>query len=1021
MGRTRLIGLLWLGALSGCAPASIPLEEAKQIEPRFDKAAVMAPAPRPAASVGALLGSLPQPAASEAVVAEGGERIASLTQAIKRFEQAPDSFAAFQDVRNAALILDMAGKVLPLATGLLERNAAALTTGQRRATLQLVAVGQMARGRLAEAAATIADMEPLLGDSDTAAQYFWLGAHRGLRGILAFRLGRYEEAATWRRQQREFFERQRDALDLGRPEQRAELSLYVHNNIAGAYRGTATAEERLGDFTTAEVDALQALRASSAVGTPTLRDRSLAHSLHVLTSIRTGQGRWQEALEAQQAEIRLLEADPERGGALAAARRSLSGLLYLSGRKTEARALMREVLSTDAHAWQRNWNSMLLEDRDWAALEAIAERTYRGFSSRDGATSFPALMGKAWLLIARAHLGKLEGPLDPTLLDQLAEAPTLALARVSWRRDLELVVDAYLEVLGGAGRHVAPADAERLFLVLQKGQRSRLMASVDAARARWSIADPALNELVRQLQDVELQLAGTRGFQGELLARPVAEQDALGLRQVSDRVAQLQHDYEDARARLEARFADFAALSQPKAPAIEEVRAVLRPDEALLVTHVGPRRTMVWAIRAGHPTAFIAADLGEAEVAEKVARLRAAMTPPSSRLGDVPRYDVALAHDLYRSLLAPVADTWQGAGRLLIVADKDLGQLPFGVLVTRDVALASERRGEALFSTYKSVPWLIREAAIAQIPAPATLVALRTQATPRRDRAPFIGFGDPWFTAEQAAEAQTPAGRPVQLASAEPSGPERIQQRSSPKWDPHASTAASLDMQTLTMRGARGFAVLPRLPDTGTEIREIAAALGSDPDRSVFLGTKANVQAVLEADLSRYRVIAFATHGLVPGELDGLTQPALALTPGAVTGLGDDGLLTMGRIMGLRLDADWVVLSACNTAAGDGEGAEAISGLGRAFFYAGARSLLITHWPVETTSARLLTTGLFRRDAADPALPRAEALRQAELALIDAPGDLDPATGRVRYSYAHPLFWAPYALIGDGGTALATR
>ena len=96
-------------------------------------------------------------------------------------------------------------------------------------------------------------------------------------------------------------------------------------------------------------------------------------------------------------------------------------------------------------------------------------------------------------------------------------------------------------------------------------------------------------------------------------------------------------------------------------------------------------------------------------------------------------------------------------------------------------------------------------------------------------------------------------------------------------------------------------------------------------------------------------------------------------------------------------------------------GAEAVSGLGRAFFYAGTRALLVSNWPVETSSARALTTDLFRRQAADPTLSRAEALQQAMLALIDGPGHVDPKSGKTVFSYAHPIFWAPFSLVGDGG------
>jgi CHAT domain-containing protein len=123
----------------------------------------------------------------------------------------------------------------------------------------------------------------------------------------------------------------------------------------------------------------------------------------------------------------------------------------------------------------------------------------------------------------------------------------------------------------------------------------------------------------------------------------------------------------------------------------------------------------------------------------------------------------------------------------------------------------------------------------------------------------------------------------------------------------------------------------------------------------------------------------------------------------------------MEEILGLRLNADWVVLSACNTAGGRGTGSEAVSGLGRAFFYAGARALLVSNWPVETTSARALTIELFRRQQVQSNLTRARALQQTMTWLMDGPGFVDPRTNTVVFSYAHPIFWAPFTLVGDGG------
>jgi CHAT domain-containing protein len=209
---------------------------------------------------------------------------------------------------------------------------------------------------------------------------------------------------------------------------------------------------------------------------------------------------------------------------------------------------------------------------------------------------------------------------------------------------------------------------------------------------------------------------------------------------------------------------------------------------------------------------------------------------------------------------------------------------------------------------------------------------------------------------------------------------------------------------------------LNRLPDTSAEIKHIANALGADPVSDVFLGERATEQQVKSMDLSDRRVIAFATHALVPGDLDGLDQPALALSSPSISGDNEDGLLTMGEILRLKLNADWVVLSACNTGAAEGKGAEAISGLGQAFFYAGTRALLVSMWPVETTSASKLTTGLFRYQQRDPSLSRARALQKSALALIDGPGLKDQASGKIVASYAHPLFWAPFIIVGESAS-----
>jgi CHAT domain-containing protein len=162
-----------------------------------------------------------------------------------------------------------------------------------------------------------------------------------------------------------------------------------------------------------------------------------------------------------------------------------------------------------------------------------------------------------------------------------------------------------------------------------------------------------------------------------------------------------------------------------------------------------------------------------------------------------------------------------------------------------------------------------------------------------------------------------------------------------------------------------------------------------------------------EARLSNYRVIEFATHGLMSGDLPGLAEPALVLTPPKEASPDNDGLLTASKIAALKLDADWVVLSACNTAASDGTpDAGGLSGLAKAFFYAGARSLLVSNWGVPSHATVKLITGIFDELRKDSTIGRAEALRRAEMAML-AP--TNPP------EFAHPMMWAPFVLAGEGG------
>ena len=191
------------------------------------------------------------------------------------------------------------------------------------------------------------------------------------------------------------------------------------------------------------------------------------------------------------------------------------------------------------------------------------------------------------------------------------------------------------------------------------------------------------------------------------------------------------------------------------------------------------------------------------------------------------------------------------------------------------------------------------------------------------------------------------------------------------------------------------------LPSTDDEVRMLSAFLGAGTEGTV-IGDDATEHAVRTAPLDRYRVISFATHGFLSREVAEYTggkvsEMALALRPGN----GEDGLLTSSEAAALRLNADWVLLSACNTAAGEGDDAEGLSGLARAFFFAGAETLLVSHWPIDDTATPALLSDVMLRSISGDTLSRAQALRQAQLTMLSQP------------QYAHPFYWAPFSVVGD--------
>lgn len=541
--------------------------------------------------------------------------------------------------------------------------------------------------------------------------------------------------------------------------------------------------------------------------------------------------------------------------------------------------------------------------------------------------------------------------------DSSAEEPAVAQLRH------RLILEAYLALLT---RQPNTAGAlEEAFTIADALGAGRVQQAITASAARSNAGNPALAALIRDEQNLGGELAALY----RALGNGESQADDADLRELRPRIQRLEKRRQDLLAELRRQFPDYDRLVRPAPPSPAAVAGELAPDEVFLSLYSAPDATYVFAV-APDGIHLHVAKLGRATAAQAIGRLRAALDVGDTPLERLPAFDIATAHDLYRQLLEPLRPAWKHARHLVIGTSGPLARIPFSLLVERPAVVADT---PLPFASYADIPWLIRDRAISHVPSAAAFVTLRRHPPARVGRQPFVGFGDPDFGA--------------------PPTPSTGQFRKAPARRSDGASDGS------ALRTA--YQALPPLPDTREEVLILAKTLHAKPEAAV-LGQQASREAVLHRDLSRSAIIAFATHGLQPGELPGLDEPALAMT--LVPGGDESPLLTLSDVLGLKLDADWVVLSACNTAGADAEAAEALSGLGRGFFFAGARALLVTHWPVESTSARRLVSTLFAGRGGS----RADALRHAQLKLMDQ-REIETL------SYAHPLFWAPFALVGDGG------
>jgi CHAT domain-containing protein/Flp pilus assembly protein TadD len=524
-----------------------------------------------------------------------------------------------------------------------------------------------------------------------------------------------------------------------------------------------------------------------------------------------------------------------------------------------------------------------------------------------------------------------------------------------------------LPVLFGSQSGKLLTSAEALnasYTVLQRSVSSAAGEAVSKLAARLAVGNNELAQLVRKDQDLSAEADRLDKSIVAAVSKPPAERNTSAEDQIRKRIDEIKSERDKLQDVINQRFPDYAALSKPQPLTIEQTHALLADDEALVTIDLD-KKSYVWVItkdRAEWKELTINAE----DVSESIETLRTGLNPNSPK-----PFDRNLAYQLYRRVLGPIEEVISKKARLSFVFDGALTSLPPQLLIKRDPD------GKGL----NSIDWLIRKYAVTVLPSIGSLKILREEKSTVAAIKPMIGFGDPVFD-----RTMPTSGR--QHVSA-------------------LNRSLTSFYRGVTADTKALGEALPALPETADELRAIAKILGAKSE-DIKLGEAASVTTVKKEPLANYRVVYFATHALVAGEVEKFAkaraEPALVLSIPDKPSEEDDGLLTASEVAMLKLNADFVVLSACNTAAGDKPGAEALSGLARAFFYAGAKSLVVSHWEVDSEATVALMDGLFEALKANPRLSHAEALRLSMLRMI---------ANSSKSEWAQPEFWAPFVVVGE--------
>jgi CHAT domain-containing protein/predicted negative regulator of RcsB-dependent stress response len=535
---------------------------------------------------------------------------------------------------------------------------------------------------------------------------------------------------------------------------------------------------------------------------------------------------------------------------------------------------------------------------------------------------------------------------------------------------------------------------EEAFQVVEKARNRVFTEMMEESRALHAFAATSPRQFGELLEQDRLLTLKMHALQRESQMAGDSR-DVVRVKAIRERLDKEELQRRSVRAQLEKGYPRYADLKNPKPVNIRDVQQLLGSDEAVVSYFVTPSRTGLWAITR-EAVEFKVLPLTREEIIQKSERFRHGFSDVASTISRIAltvndeQFRAAFAkfrcdegYELYRLLVSPVEHMLHSKMFIFLALDDLLYKLPFETLLTEP--FTEDLQGHPIpGDSLAHAPFWVKTHYLSYLPSLSVLRSLRTNKKSKiAKQAPLLAFADPILRWPEAKDA------PVGGTS------------------PDTRSSQLRTLQTRSILPETGFAPLPEARE---EALQVAKVLGARVERDVYLRDRATESNLKKLPLNGFRNLLFATHGLVAGEFGPGMQPGLVFS--LVNDPENDGLLEMGEILGLDFNADLAVLSACNTASGGGEEdrGEGFSGLTRSFMYAGTKSLLVTDWSVESSTARTLVQVTFSKIKEGHAKAKALALAKREVIA----GNALITFGHNRLiSKAHPFFWAPYVLVGE--------